>query len=362
MPYPLLGEYMQKRFSKNLKRIIPWPFSKRFLNVSTDLTVDCNLMCSMCVNALIRKNGGAHPKTEVSGDEFKSLFREMLPYAKTLSLSCAGEPLMSTGYLDAIGCALSEGVPEISIVTNATLLTEDVSRKIIESRLDRLTISLDSHRKDVYEKIRVGADFDEVVENIRRLNRLKKKTGSNTPELRFVCVLMKSNICGVKEYLEFIKDLGAREVDFRHLVVYAGSGLEGESLSNYRELANKHIAQIEETCRKLSITAYKPLKFRLKTSENNRCETPGTAKRKCKIPETNVYVNIDGFVLPCPFWDEKPFGNLNEKGFWEIWESEYYKSLRQDASKGKFNYECCRQCHSLGSGSVDDEKSYKKKL
>ena len=52
--------------------------------------------------------------------------------------------------------------------TNATLLTEERAHKILESELNFVSFSLDAYDTKTYAKIRVGADFDETLENIGR--------------------------------------------------------------------------------------------------------------------------------------------------------------------------------------------------
>jgi radical SAM protein with 4Fe4S-binding SPASM domain len=61
--------------------------------------------------------------------------------------------------------------------TNAGLLTEDRAKALIEAGLSYISFSVDGYTKEVYEKNRIGGDFDTTIANIRGLLALKKKMG-----------------------------------------------------------------------------------------------------------------------------------------------------------------------------------------
>ena len=55
----------------------------------------------------------------------------------------------------------------MTFTTNATLLNDTISKKIIDSGVDVVFFSVDGASKETFEKIRVGANFERVKENIR---------------------------------------------------------------------------------------------------------------------------------------------------------------------------------------------------
>ena len=77
-----------------------------------------------------------------------------------------GEPLVDKELGTRIKAAKGLGL-KVSTFSNGSLLTEDKARMLIESGLDELKFSIDSHRPEVYEQIRKGLKFQNVLENVR---------------------------------------------------------------------------------------------------------------------------------------------------------------------------------------------------
>ena len=57
--------------------------------------------------------------------------------------------------------------------------------------LDRLTLSVDSLKKDTYESIRIGSKAEKVVNNIDNLMEIKQKLMSKTPYVTAQIIQMK---------------------------------------------------------------------------------------------------------------------------------------------------------------------------
>lgn len=141
-----------------------WPQLMEF-----ELTNTCNLECVMCsgkFSSLIRKNQENLPPLHDPYDE--SFFNQLRPFISTLKEArfLGGEPFLIDSYWK-IWDIILEINPEISIsiTTNATVLNNRVI-KILDELKPNLTLSIDSLRKETYEKIRKNARFDHVLENI----------------------------------------------------------------------------------------------------------------------------------------------------------------------------------------------------
>ena len=61
------------------------------------------------------------------------------------------------------------------ISTNGYFLDEANARKTIESGLKQLTISLDGTNKESYLKYRQNGDYDQIIEGVKNIVRLKKE-------------------------------------------------------------------------------------------------------------------------------------------------------------------------------------------
>ena len=71
--------------------------------------------------------------------------------------------------------AKQKGIKDVSISTNATLLTEELSKKLIYAGLDTIQISVEGGSKREYEMIREGAKFESVRKNISNFIKIRGK-------------------------------------------------------------------------------------------------------------------------------------------------------------------------------------------
>ena len=117
-----------------------------------------------------------------------------------------GEPLLHKDIGQFIRYAKEKGVIDVFFNTNGVLLTEDKAKMLIESGLDRLTVSFEGFEKKLYEKNRIGAQFKEVVANVVRLRDIRERLGSRNPRIRIQAVLVPELKGRLDEFVSFWKD------------------------------------------------------------------------------------------------------------------------------------------------------------
>ena len=111
------------------------------------------------------------------------------PLLKVLKLSLYGEPLLNPRFGEMLRTAKEAGIAErIETTTNASLLTPDVARALVEGGLDYARVSIYSplqqrHEKVTGSRIEIGA----IHRNLAALREVKARLGSATP---FVSVKM----------------------------------------------------------------------------------------------------------------------------------------------------------------------------
>jgi len=88
-----------------------------------------------------------------------------------------------------ISYAKKRGIIDIYFNTNATLLDKDRINQLIDSGLDRISISFEGINKEIYEKYRVGAEYEAVVGNIKRLRHIRDNKKSIYPQIRIQTIL-----------------------------------------------------------------------------------------------------------------------------------------------------------------------------
>lgn len=181
------------------------------LHLDIDITNSCNLRCTMC------------PRTKlIEADKFWGVrMFDFDFYSEIISLGvemgmCSvkynmlGEPLMYPRIVDAVQVAHDLGVVDTIINTNACLLTKSTSKKLIEAGLHKLLFSFDSPYRKTYNSIRIGADYDKVLSNIRNFMTIREELGSVTPLTRASMVVMDENKEDTKEFVKLFSPI----VDF----------------------------------------------------------------------------------------------------------------------------------------------------
>ncbi len=150
----------------------------RFLPTSIFLepTNVCNLKCIMCPNKDL-------PQTQKGFMEFsffKNIINEASSFARYINLFLTGEPFSHPQILEMISYIKSKGLM-VKIHTNGTLLTKDISEKLIASNVDLLSISLDGYNAETYNTIRKNGDFEKTLEKAKSFLKVKKDLGSKKP-------------------------------------------------------------------------------------------------------------------------------------------------------------------------------------
>jgi len=133
----------------------------------------CNASCKMC--SIAKSKIKPHI---MQNEPFNTILKKFVPYINRingLDIVGMGETLIDPGLSEKIKYAKSIGFRNISIATNAALLDEVKSKKLLKSNLDIILFSIDSLKKEIYEEIRKNLSFESVMENVRRFLRIRDK-------------------------------------------------------------------------------------------------------------------------------------------------------------------------------------------
>jgi MoaA/NifB/PqqE/SkfB family radical SAM enzyme len=94
-----------------------------------------------------------------------------------------GEPFLDRQLVEKVRYAKARGIAEVGMISNGSLITEELARGMIEAGLDAINISVDAAGKEVFEKTRVHLNYDTVINNVRTLARLRDEMGRTRPKL-----------------------------------------------------------------------------------------------------------------------------------------------------------------------------------
>lgn len=173
------------------------------LHLDIEATSICNLRCPFCATSY---KGADFPQSFMDFEIFKRVIDEGAEhglYAIKFNSGARGEPLLHSTLDKMVAYAKKKGILDVYFNTNATLLTKEIGRRLIEAGLDRVSISFEGLEPEVYEKYRVGASFEKVVDNIKEFVELRDKINSDKPLVRIQTVALPDILPKLKEYGEF---------------------------------------------------------------------------------------------------------------------------------------------------------------
>jgi len=284
-------------FQKNSTRLPYLP-----IRLWVEATSLCNFKCIMCPNKDLKKQD----KGFMDFDVFKKIIDEAKDFVFDINLAHRGESLLHPQLHEMISYAKKNNI-YTKLHTNGSLLTEDLSYKMIRSGLDRLSFSFDGFKKETYEKIRVGGNFNKTVKNIKKFLETKKSLGSKKPYTvievinfdRFSAKELKKE---KEKFLNEFKNLPLDDFVAKELHNWAG--------------------EIE------------------KEGKKNKYS-------KCPFPWNAMIIFWDGDVFPCTqdFFGYYKVGNIKEKSLQEIWNSKSMISLREKlVQKDIRDLKTCSNC------------------
>ena len=130
----------------------------------------CQAACKMCPYPLFKR---VFPRGRMEDALFEKVLDEVAEREEctTLIPMLQNEPFLDKHLFDKVRRIKerTRGRVEVELVTNGAFLTEENVERIRESGLDVLDISLDALSREVYERIRVGLDYDQVLAGVQRV-------------------------------------------------------------------------------------------------------------------------------------------------------------------------------------------------
>ncbi len=135
-------------------------------------TPSCNFTCGHCPHGMDED----FEKGLMKMDLFKKIINELEGSTYDVNLFHRGESLIHPQLDEMVRYCSGKGM-HTRLHTNAGLLTEEKSRKLIEAGLSYISFSVDGYTKPVYDRNRAGGDFEVTMENIVNFLQIKKALG-----------------------------------------------------------------------------------------------------------------------------------------------------------------------------------------
>jgi len=302
----------------------------------------CNFKCSMCVVSDWEKG---RRSADLALADFKRIIDEQYGLVE-IKLQGIGEPLMQgDDFFEMIRYARANEI-WVRTTTNASLLhLKDNYRKLIDSGVNEVQISVDGADKSAFEAIRRGSVFEKVVANCRLINGYCDERG--IIRTKSWTVVQRENAHQLPELVDLAAALG-----FKHHVFSLevnGWGDEAWTKRNADASVDRWLDPAE-LMTLIERGERRGIKVRFwNVSEKYEF---GSTKTLCPWPFERAVVSSDLRVVPCCTIGNPDVyeidGITEEKSFSEIWHGDAFTAFRRSHLKGNVPA-ACRNCYKTQS-------------
>ncbi|MFX1236385.1 MAG: radical SAM protein [Promethearchaeota archaeon] len=350
----------------------------RLLKLYIEPTNKCNLACRTCIR---------RTWNEPMGMMSEKVFDQVIDGLKTFSPSPTvffggfGEPLSHPNIIEMIATVKKLG-SKVELITNGTLLSKELSKKIIKAGLDILWVSIDGASPESYADIRMGAELPKVLENVAQFHEILSNdvaVGTCGPvpiaktSLGIAFVAMKRNISDLPAVLKLAYDYGANHFVVSNVLPYTKEMCE-EILYKNTVIHAPH----PEPMPRLSMPLIDAMEctreplYHLMQYGKTFTWTGRTSiriKNRCPFIETGSgAIGWDGGFSPClsllhnhscyyqgreRYSRRWTIGNIKEKGLSELWYDQKHVKFREKVQE--FDYAPCVYCGGCEMANDNEE-------
>lgn len=294
-----------------LKKVLPLQTPYAAYIFPTNL---CNFRCSYCGHSLgleAMKKEYDFCAENMSMYTYKRVIDQLKAFPdqlKVISLTGHGEPLVNRELPEMIAYAKQNGVTKrIETISNASLLTHELSKQLVDAGLDCIRISLQGLSSGKYKEVcGKNIDFDKFIDEIRYLHDHRKQCQV------FVKIMDVALEEGEEEkFYQIFEPISERMFVERCRPVYSGVEMtDGMEFTDDR-YGRKHESRI--VC---------PLCFYM------------------------IGVHPNGDVAPCEtIYKPEILGNVHKDTIYNMWHGETNKEFqRMQLRKERFQNSGCKRC------------------
>ena len=280
-------------------------------------------------------------KYDITYSQVKDLI-EVMPYLQKLVLR-GGEVFFNSSINEIIKSA-NEHKVQLHIVTNGLLLDEERIYEIIKNNIS-LVISIDSPFKKTYEAIRVGGNFDKLINNINIINRIKKDINPNFL-LSINMVVMKQNYCEIEDMIKFASKYKFISLSLCKVESDRPDEIIDCNIDNniIKQLSEKYF-YFEQLAKEYKIDLFNKLPRCITVNKQEQKTTEIKRQFFCSIPWRSLFIND----LCKPYCNCNQFVNMeslfgNGNFILSLWNSDLLQRYRENISLHQEYQVCSSKC------------------
>ncbi len=333
------------------------------------LTPLCNLRCIMCgqrgtTGTLKGDFAVQEAKSIVSMERYKELTDEVAGKVKIFYM-WGGEPFLYPNFMD-LAQYMASKIPVFTVNTNGLLLAENAER-IVRDKWTGFFISLDGFQ-ETNDAIRGKGSYQKVIDGIKAVTDVKKRTGSSLPHMGIVTTISNMNYMYLDQLVEATKDIGLswhiinlgtytdekigaaqdkvmmdkfgiKPQFWQGFANGCNEGIDGE---RFQEILTR-VHKIKCDHPVITVPVIDPSLIGLYYSD-----LEAIVQDKCSAPWFSANVHYNGEVYFCADYPDYSIGNIKDNKMFDLYNNERARKFRlglKNSENGIFP--ACRRCYQL---------------
>lgn len=316
-------EYTELKNYKRHNLIDVIPLNKPFTLLIEPSNL-CNFKCIQCFQSIISESYLTRNKGLMDIGLYTEIINQFKEWdgnkLKVLKLGIYGEPFSNPDFCEMLKIARRANIAErIETTTNASLMTEEVSKNLVEYGIDYIRISIYSVNQKKHENITNSKiNIENIYENIKFIQEFKRKIGATKP---FISVKMLDTYSEENEnFLNKYKDIADEVyIDKPHnWIAHEEKSFIGSLYDETNE------AKLNED---------------LKNTRSDRIT--------CPMPFTTIAIRNNGDVSPCcvDWLGGTNLASIKKENIIDIWNGEaLYQFRKMQLEDRRWENSSCSKC------------------
>ena len=283
------------------------------------ITYRCNLNCAIC--------GVRHQprEPELGLEDYEAILNSAQSLHTSLMLISGGEALAREELVYTIISRGRERGIDAHLCTNGLLVSEEKVKRLQESGLRSVSVSLESADKEIHERIRGQGTFDLAIQAVRFFREYAPavRVGIN-------CTVTALNFRGLDKLVDLSESLGVHQLKFAPVHTKLLHGEKPAAEFAPLLFAGKEIGELEQ---EMSRVRARLRRSRILTNhpvylKRLAASLQGQQKFRCYAGYASCTIDPFGRVSPCP--DIQGGLSIRDHSLEDLWRGEAFQKLREE--------------------------------
>jgi radical SAM protein with 4Fe4S-binding SPASM domain len=295
-------DYIDQLINNSVLTVTDNTYPKKTFHIQWHINQQCNLRCKHCYQEEYNN------KTELDFYEVTNIIDKYFDLIRKWDMIpeitfTGGEPLFRHDIFDIISYIKNkDSSSRIFILTNGTLVSEEIAYKLKKLGVSGVQISLDGPDQETHDYIRGTGNFQKAICGIKNLQNVGIWTSTHY-------VLMKENYKLANDFVKLASDLKINRTTFSRLVPI------GNGVSSSVNMLEPD--ELKKTLEEIILESNKYPDAYVNTERDLFRLIDSSYGSTCPVGDNTLTILSDGTVLPCRRFPVK-IGNIRYENFFEI--------------------------------------------